>query len=155
MNFVISELDDAASLLPLDYNDAEKGKITKGAALSIKSRALLYMASPLNNLTNDITKWQKAADAAKAVIDLNIYSLFPSYKDQFLRVNSYNSESIWSRPFNYAVSPEYNHDWGGVEQSLYPNGYNGYGQCNPLHNLVKSYEMIRGKLPSDDFAYDP
>ncbi len=155
MNFVVSELDAAASLLPVEYADADKGKITKGAALSAKSRALLYMASPLNNTANDQTKWQKAADAAKAVIDMNKYSLFPSYKDQFLRVNSYNSESIWSRPFNYAVSPEYNNGWGGLEQSLYPNGYNGFGQANPLHNLVESYEMVSGKLPVNDPTYDP
>lgn len=155
MNFAVSEFDAAAALLPVEYSNANKGKITKGAALSAKSRALLYMASPLNNSTNDQTKWQKAADAAKAVIDMNKYSLFPIYKDQFLRVNSYNSESIWSRPFNWAVSPEYNNGWGGVEQSLYPNGYNGFGQANPLHNLVDSYEMLSGKLPANDPTYDP
>jgi starch-binding outer membrane protein, SusD/RagB family len=152
MNFVISELDEAANLLPLEYANADKGKITKGAALSAKSRALLYMASPLNNPSNSSAKWQAAADAAKAVIDLNKYSLFSSYKDQFLRVNSYNSESIWSRPFNYSVDPELG---TGVELSLYPNGYNGFAQCHPLHNLVEAYEMLTGKLPADDPSYDP
>jgi hypothetical protein len=49
------------------------------------------MASPLNNPSNSVEKWQAAADAAKAVIDLNLYSLFPNYKDLFLRKNSYNS----------------------------------------------------------------
>lgn len=153
MSFVISELDEAANLLPLDYDDADKGKITKGAALSAKSRALLYMASPLNNLTNDITKWQAAADAAKAVIDLNQYSLFSSYKDLFLKANSYNSEIIWSRPFNYAVDHELSQ--GGVELSLFPNGYNGYAQAHPLQNLVDEFEMLSGKLPADDPSYDP
>ena len=153
MNFVISELNAAADLLPLEYGDEELGKITKGAALSAKSRALLYMASPLNNPSNDLAKWQAAADAAKAVIDLNIYSLFSSYKDQFLQANSYNSESIWSRPFNFSVDLELNQ--GGLELSLYPNGYNGFAQAHPLQNLVDAFEMLSGKLPADDPSYDP
>ena len=144
MNFVIKELDEAAELLPLTYPNSELGHITKGAAMSIKSRALLYMASPLNNPSNDQTKWQKAADAAKAVIDLNIYSLYPNYKDMFLKENSYNSEAIWSRPFNFSVSYEYY----GIELGQYPNGYGGWANdAAPFHNLVENYEMISGSCP--------
>ena len=150
MNFVISEFDAAAALLPLTYTSSDLGRITKGAALAAKSRALLYVASPLNNPTNSSTKWQAAADAAKAVIDLNQYSLFPDYKSQFLKANSYNSEAIWSRPYNQLVTPE----GVDVEQSEYPNGYNGYGQLNPYQNLVDQYEMTSGKLPKDDPSYD-
>ena len=101
MNFVIKELDEAINLLPLEYAAKDKGRITKGAAMAIKSRALLYAASPLNNPQNDLTKWQKAADAAKAVIDLNEYQLYPDYKKMFLAGNAYNSEMIWERPFNH------------------------------------------------------
>lgn len=151
MNFVVSELDEAAALLPLEYGNDEKGKITKGAALSAKARALLYMASPYNNPANNLAKWQAAADAAKAVIDLNKYSLFDSYKDQFQRVNSYNSESIWSRPFNASVDDEI----FGLEITMYSNGYGGFTGSTPLHNLVESYEMLSGKLPAEDPAYDP
>lgn len=151
MNFVVTELDTAAALLPPTYSGADLGRISKGAALAAKSRALLYMASPLNNSSNSPAKWQAAADAAKAVIDLNQYSLYPDYKGQFLRVNSYNSETIWSRPYNSSVSDEgvYN------ELNLYPNGYNGFGQVHPYQNIVDEFEMVSGKLPKDDPAYDP
>lgn len=153
MNFVITELDAAATLLPLIYPAENLGMITKGAALAAKSRALLYMASPLNNPTNSTTKWQAAADAAKAVIDLNLYSLYPNFKDQFLRVNSYNSEAIWSRSYNYSASPE---NFRGLELAFYPNGYGGWANdCSPLQNLVDEFEMVSGKLPSDDPTYDP
>ena len=152
MNFVITELDAAAALLPTTYPAANLGRITKGAAMAAKSRALLYMASPLNNPTNSSSKWQAAADAAKAVIDLNLYSLYPNYKDQFLRVNSYNSESIWSRPFNISVSDEMNPQ---NELRLFPNGYSGYGQVGVYQNLVDEFEMVSGKLPKDDPTYDP
>lgn len=152
MEFVIAELDDAANLLPPTYTSNALGHITKGAALGIKSRALLYMASPLNNPSNDLAKWQEAADAAKAVIDLSLYSLFPNYKDQFLKQNSYNSEAIWSRPYNFSVSNEY----FGLELGQYPNGYGGWANDNaPYHNLVDEYEMVSGKLPQDDPNYDP
>ncbi len=66
MDFVLSELDEAANLLPLDYNNANKGRITKGTVMAAKARALLYMASPLNNPTNDQTKWQKGGRCCKS-----------------------------------------------------------------------------------------
>jgi hypothetical protein len=151
MNFVITQFDSAAALLPLTYAAKDLGRLTKGAALAAKSRALLYMASPLNNPSNSKEKWQAAADAAKAVVDLNLYSLFPNYKNQFLVENSYNSEAIWTRPYNYSVSPEGTY----LELQLYPNGYSGFGQVAPYQNMVDAFEMISGKLPKDDPAYDP
>lgn len=152
MSFVISELDAAADLLPLTYSDEDLGRVTKGAALAVKSRALLYMASPLNNPTNSTEKWQLAADASKAVIDLNLYSLYPDYKDLFLKKNSYNSEVIWSRPYNYAASPEPS----AVELEQYPNGYGGFGNDGaPYQNVIDEFETATGKLPKDDPAYDP
>ena len=149
MNFVVAELDAAANLLPLEHDNANKGRATKGAALAIKSRALLYMASPLNNPSNNTAKWQAAADAAKAVIDLNKYSLYSSYKNLFLITGAYNSEVIWARPFNNLIYLE-----AYVELYYYPNGYDGYGQIFPLHNLVDAYETLNGKLPEDDPTYD-
>jgi starch-binding outer membrane protein, SusD/RagB family len=150
MNFVIKELDEAIDLLPLDYDAQNQGRITKGAAMAIKSRALLYAASPLNNPSNDQSKWQKAADAAKAVIDLNKYQLYPNYKEMFQADHNYNSEMIWVRPFNHVVDPVTT----GIELRLYPNGFNGFGQIEPLQNLVDQYETLNGKLPAEDPNYD-
>src|SRR5680860_365193 len=83
MAFVISELDASINALPLDYDAADDGRVTKGAAMAIKARALLYAASPLNNPENDLQKWQAAADATKAIIDLNQYALHDDYKVLF------------------------------------------------------------------------
>ncbi len=151
MSFVVSELDEAAALLPLTYDAANQGRVTRGAALALKSRALVYMASPLNNAGNVMSRWQEAAAAAKAVIDLNLYSLYPNYKDLFLKKNSYNPEVIWSRGFDSSVDPQQVR----VELSQYPNGYGGFGQTHPLQNIVDDYEMVSGKLPKDDPAYNP
>ncbi|MCK9413268.1 MAG: RagB/SusD family nutrient uptake outer membrane protein [Prolixibacteraceae bacterium] len=150
MKFVIEDLDAAIAMLPATYPAANLGRITKGAAMSIKSRALLYMASPLNNPANTAAKWQAAADAAKAVIDLNLYSLFNNYGNVFQLANSYNSEIIWSRPYNFQ-----NQNEGVLNETIsFPNGYGGQGQIAPYQNLVDEFEMLSGKLPKDDPTYD-
>lgn len=151
LNFIIKELDEATALLPLSYDAKDKGRVTKGAAMAIKARALLFAASPLNNPSNDLAKWQLASDAAKAVIDLNKYKLYPDYKKMFLATEAYNSEMIWVRPFNHIVDKE----TIGIELRFYPNGFNGYGQIEPLQNLVDQYETLNGKLPAEDPDYDP
>ncbi|HMH22498.1 MAG TPA: RagB/SusD family nutrient uptake outer membrane protein [Puia sp.] len=150
MTFVIAELDAAAALLPSTYAAADQGRITKGAALAIKSRALLYAASPQNNSGNDLTKWQKAADAAKAIIDLNTYSLYPNYKNLFLQFTAYNPEIIWQRPYNNIIDFEL-----AVEVALYPPGSNGRSQLSPIHNIVADYETRNGLLPANDPSFNP
>lgn len=151
MKFVLAEMDKAAQLLPLKHTAANMGRITKGAAMAIKARALLYWASPLNNPSNDKSRWQQASDAAKAVIDLKQYSLFPDYKTVFLASNIYNAEMIWQRPFNLTIENENTF----VELSLFPNGYGGFAQVHPLHNLVEDYETLNGKMVKEDPTYDP
>lgn len=151
MDFILKELDEAIPLLPQTYPSAELGRVSKGVAMSIKARAALYSASPLNNLGNDRQKWQLAADAAKAVIDLNQYKLFHDYRTMFLEENAYNSEMIWQRPYNQLQNAEAVY----VELSLYPNGYNGFAQIHPIQNLVDDYETTNGLLPKDDPTYDP
>ena len=149
MEFALNELDEAINILPLDYDNENKGRVTRGTAMAAKARALLYMASPLNNPGNDLAKWQKAADAAKAVIDLNKYSLYPEYRESYLATALYNSEVIWARLYNNMLYLEFN-----VEQSHMPNGYYGYAHVHPLQNIVDEYEMLSGKLPAEDTSYD-
>ena len=150
LNFLLKDLDEAAGVLPLTYNATNRGRITKGVAMTIKSRALLYAASPLNNPSNDRAKWQKASDAAKTVIDLGLYQLHNNYKNLFLQSAIYNNEIIWQRPFNNLVDFEL-----AVEVALYPPGSNGRAQTSPLHNVVADYETVNGLLPKDDPAYNP
>ena len=121
MNFVFNELDEVIDVLPIDYPASQKGRVTKGAAMAIKARALLYYASPLNNSANVLSRWQDAADAAKEIIDLGIYELYPDYQELFTEAGGYNSEVIWGRPFNNQIDREQR-----IEQLLFPNGVNGF-----------------------------
>src|SRR5690348_4423049 len=90
VDFIVDDADSAAALLPLSYPADELGRATKGAAMALKSRVLLYAASDLYNVnpsgmpetgytgvtaTQRETRWKSAQAAAKAVMDLGIYHL--------------------------------------------------------------------------------
>ena len=145
--YVSAQLDDAASKLPLN-NDGNwaLGRATKGAALALKSRLLLYAASPLYNAGT----WAAAAAAAKAVMDLNKYSLDQNgYAQLFLNPNS--SEIIFERLYFPNTAPHTR-----IELSNGPNGYDGWGGNTPLQNLVDAYPMSNGKAITDATSgYDP
>jgi len=96
INFIVSELDAAAEFLPKTVSSSNAGHASKGAALALKTRVLLFEASPLCNPSADKAAYKKAAAAAKAVIDLKTYSLFPSYKNLFTEMNENSVESIFA-----------------------------------------------------------
>ena len=81
IDFIVEECDTCAKYLPNTYIgmlDDEYGRVTKGFAMAVKSKALLYAASPLFNASADKAKWLKAAKAAQDIIDLNYYRLDPA-----------------------------------------------------------------------------
>jgi starch-binding outer membrane protein, SusD/RagB family len=152
IDFVLTELDAAIDMLPLEYADnSYAGRVTKGAVMAIKARALLFYASPLNNPSNDLPRWQRAAEAAKDVIDLGKYGLYPDYKELFTVKGGYNEEVIWARPFDHILRREVY-----LERRLYPNGSMGHGHIPPIQNLVDDYEMNNGmKINEPGSGYDP
>lgn len=62
---IVKDLDMAASLLPRTWNSADYGRVTKGAAMAVKSRVLLTYASPLFNKNWDGSndRWNAALKA--------------------------------------------------------------------------------------------
>ena len=146
VSFVLSELDKAATLLPVAHTDANFGRATKGAALALKARVLLRAASPFWNTANDRNKWQAAADAAKAVIDLQnngspAYVLDNDYKGLFL--NNRSKEIIFMRIFNDEMRTNF-------DRNSSPNGFNGWSQTSIIQNMVDAYEMADGTMPKED-----
>ncbi|KOS08391.1 carbohydrate-binding protein SusD [Flavobacterium akiainvivens] len=139
MEYVVSELDAAAAVLPTGaINGYGEGRATKGAALALKARLLLYAASPLyNGGSNDTQKWAQAAAAAKAVMDMGTYQLHPDYAETFITQGS-NSEYIFARFYNLGARHY------ALEIAHGPNGYGGWGGNVPLQNLVDDYEMADG-----------
>ena len=155
---ILKDCDEAATVLPISYPADQLGRATKGAALSLKGRMLLYYASPINNVSNEMVRWQMAATASKAVIDLNAYSLYPNYYRLFLD-KAGNSEVIYSskyqRPNRTQQTP-----WKLAMSIQAPDVVGGaWGGFSPTQNLVDAYETKSGKSisdPSSDYnSQDP
>ena len=83
IDFIVSECDECAANLPTTFVgmlDNEYGRVTKGFAMAVKAKALLYAASPLFNASGDSQKWLDAAKAAQALIESGLYRLDPAEK---------------------------------------------------------------------------
>lgn len=149
VEYIVKEIDDWKDQLSTSWkeNAGYEGRLTRGAALAIKARVLLYAASPLHNPSHDIAKWQRAAKASADLISdpvLN-YGLDPDYAAYFRGSNSLTSkESI------YIVRRANTND---LEKNNYPIATSGgkSGVC-PTENLVSAYEYIGAVNPSDPYA---
>ena len=145
VNYITSECDTVIKYLPvsyLDISEAETGRATKGAAMALKARALLYYASPLHNESNDLKRWIDAAQSSKAIIDSAWYQLESNYSN--VVNNEISSELIFERRQPESTS---------FERANFPIGYEGgnTGTC-PTQNLVNAYEMKDTGLPINDPA---
>ncbi|MBA2761283.1 MAG: RagB/SusD family nutrient uptake outer membrane protein [Segetibacter sp.] len=163
VNYVVSELDAIANDLPPNYSGLDYGRITKGACLALKSRVLLYAASPLYNggstATGELIKytaypdanqnrWEKAALAAKAVMNLNEYSLNidnttkPGSGFYKLFISRVNNEFILPRPLPPGKQ---------LEQAFNPRSRGGANfYYYPTQELVDMFPTINGKPITDD-----
>lgn len=129
IDFMVGELDAIKNDLPVRTDDIGidgkqwAGRVTRGAALALKSRILLYAASPLYNgcdlykgqmqnirgeflfpQSKDETKWETAAQAAWDVIELAETGLYDLYKDteqtdEFTRYMS-SYQGVRLKPWN-------------------------------------------------------
>ena len=131
-------LEEAAADLPLSYTGADLGRATKGAALALKTRIYLYTG----NYTN-------AAAAAKSVMDLGVYKLYPNYFDFFQKDGDYSPEDIWSFGYTLTVHQNSLRDILGSQALM-----NGRNILDPTSELVNDYESKNGYYPyTKDPAY--
>lgn len=153
VNFIKAECDSAASVLPVKYADTDLGRATKGAALALKAKVLLYAASDLWNdpswtsgysypelislpAGDRIARWTAAALAAKAVIDLpgTTYGLYTNYRNLFITAQGFQSmEHILVARAGASNS---------FETANYSVGFdNGRSGTTPSQNIVDAYEV--------------
>lgn len=183
VDYILSELDQAEADLDIDhyYGDqvleSDMGRASKVLCMAMRSRLLLYAASPLYNgnkdyvdfknkdgkplmnTTYDATKWERAAAAAKKLIDyaessgkLGLYkkyntngtlNAFLSYRDLFLDV--WNIEWILGRNTNNIAS---------YQRSCTPRLANGYASLGPTQQLIDAYRMEDGSVPITGYLAD-
>lgn len=174
VEYVVSELDKAAAVLPRvpssngQESDIQYGRATVGMALAVKARLLLYAASPLYNgdtemaslknqdgrslinQTYDQQKWKRAADAAKAVIDLGLYSLYkdpgndPVKSYQGVFIQAWNSEQIFNRKGN---------GLGTWDVHCMPRQAGGWCGMGVTQQQVDAYFMSDGKPITNSALY--
>ncbi len=168
---ISKDCDEAAKRLPTEYPASQAGRVTKGTCLALKSRMTLYSASPLwaiagktsarpdissNNTASDPVKWQRAAAAAKAVIDLRnkdgaeVYALEPTLalrQDMFKSTTLQSKEVIWVRMNDFTGQ--------ALDQYIFSNGNGGWSGAAPTQNLVNDYEMNDGLSIRTSPLYNP
>lgn len=138
VTYILKDLADAITGLPNQQTGTNLGRASADAARALKSRVLLYYASPLNNTSNDKTRWQSASDAALDLISGNRYALYSNFHGLFIGEN--NTESIFAKYYSTDVS----HNVGYYSA---PQGSGGLAQRDPSQTLVDAFEMTNGVIP--------
>lgn len=166
IKFITDNCNKAAALLPLTQTGSNYGRVTQGAALALKARVLLYAASDLYNsngswatgyghpeLIGNVggdrpSRWKAAKDAAKAVIDLGVYSMVKptpapgedvakNYAQIFLSLKT--TEDIFVRVFDQATI-----GGQGIDFTNSPGGWGGWGNTDPTSQFADAFEMKDG-----------
>jgi len=144
VEYIINEIDTYKDDLQTDWKThpdnvaRNDGRFELKSALSIKARVLLYAASPLNNPNNDITKWERAAQAAEDVVNIMNYRM-PVNRDYGRYFQSNNASSDAESIFLLRVGVG-----NGLERANYPIATpGGNSGITPTQDLVEAYEYTR------------
>lgn len=139
-DFILSELDAAAAVLPEKYTaSADIGRATKGAALALKSRVALYAG-----------KFDVAIAAAEAVMNSGVYDLDDDYEGLFIK-----SKQIGSHEIIFSISYLVGLRTHRIPQGVNSRNGRGFSSKIPTQALIDSYLCIDG-LPIDESPlYDP
>lgn len=135
--FVYDEFDAAAALLP----NSNENRATQGFAYGMKARFALYGGD-----------YAVARDAAKAVIDLQTYSLDPDYRELFLKAGAGSPELIYFVPQAFEFNVTYNNT---DTRDFIPRNAGGFGAQFPTLEAVHVYECVDGLTIDQSPLYDP
>ncbi|GAB6009582.1 RagB/SusD family nutrient uptake outer membrane protein [Dysgonomonas reticulitermitis] len=165
VEYIVSELDnikDSLRSVPIANVGSEGHVVTAGAAMALKTRVLLYAASPLFNespIENgnayvgyekyDAARWSRAAQAAEDFINdwgpegrYGGYGLMDNFKEVFLNYYGSNSNEVIFHTQGAL-------DRKDVETNNGPVGFSsnakGNGETSPTQNLVDAFPMKDGK----------
>ena len=177
--YILDELEEISEILPASYPGGkmyETGRISKGAALSLRARAALYFKN-----------YEEAEKSANAVIALNKYDLFKvtSLTDEQQKgmdeleslidfgsvgidketfgLGLYSYEALWQGKNGSTKNPEYiltreymndkNYvDWARYQYVRPSQLVRGYSSYEPMQDLVDAYWDIDGKTLREKIA---
>ncbi|MCX6222894.1 MAG: RagB/SusD family nutrient uptake outer membrane protein [Bacteroidia bacterium] len=163
---IVADCDSAIKYLPIAHRDflVQKtsdlvyaggrywGKLDGITMKAVKSNVFLTWASPLFNPGNDITRWDKAAQYAKEVMDfkLNVDNVTGGFKP----ANAIN----WLDPNSPEIvfAARYNSANDAMERMFYPGGFQGNGEVGPTQEFVNTFPMVNGYPITDTRSlYNP
>lgn len=140
VDFILNELDEVAIVLPKSFTGSDVGRATKGAALAIRARTALH---------NE--RWDEAAKSAKAVMDLDVYSLHPDFGELF----SYNGENSKEIIFAFQYLKLQSTSTHNTPRALLSRNAKGHTNKIPTQSLVDSYTCIDGLEIDKSPLFDP
>lgn len=169
--FIARDCDRALGLLPPSWNSTDYGRPTRTSALALKSRTLLYLASPLYNGNTDLDgmidpstgeqlipqqedpeKWKAAADAAFDCLEEARSAGFKlHYSSSGDPVKNY--EEVFTVNWNDEIllgknlGDYWHHMWCSD-----PISYGTPSIFNPTQELVDAYEMENGLAPITGYS---
>lgn len=163
INYIVNECDAIKDSLRLDPMDPNYwGRISKSAALALKSRVLLYAASPLYNgggfeqnenirklnsyLDYNPSRWEIAANAAKDLLNYAAekgLTLQAEFRDVFVTINP--KEVLLANLKAKSANLEQNHGpIGFASPTVISRGY-----TSPTQDLVDAFTDTTGRDISD------
>lgn len=159
---IVKDLDMAATLLPDQWNPANYGRFTRGAALAQKSRVLLTYASPLfnKNWDSDNSRWDAALAAglaAETQLTTDGFGLYGTtakdWANMFLIDNAFCKEAITVQLLASGTSNiKINNGW---EKGLRLVSQGGGGALNAPKEMIDLFPMKNGARPTPANNYDP
>lgn len=120
--------------LPVSYSGADKGRVTRYAAIALKARILLFEG----RFPEVKTETEKL---------LGKFSLYPDYEGLFYAANEGNQEIILD--VQYMLNTREH----AVQYEFLPPSLGGYSQLAPLQELVDNYIATDGKPITESADY--
>lgn len=163
---IAADFDEAASLLPAKWNSENRGRFTSVAALAMKSRVLLYAASPVFNASWDNTggqRWQAALEAGLAAEQAannagygSSVNSIDTWDQMFYNTGIADNEAIILIPknSNNIYSSSYSNKWEGYIRPHAVNSASGAGIPAPKQ-MIDLFPMKDGSRPAEGINYDP
>lgn len=145
--YIVEQCDQAIALLPSVYSGTlvgSRGRATKEAAMALKARVLLYLASPLYNESSNAALWVNAANAAKAAIDDTNYGLYKGSSVDNTYYNIFRVPYVKEVIFASKVTTV-----NTLETRNFPPSLQGNSYTQPSDDLVKAFPMANGKMIAD------
>ena len=128
-NFVIKDLDEAASNLPAEWDEFNRGRATSGAATALKGKVLLFNK-----------QYKEAQKCFETVVNSGKYELYPSYENLFKPGGDASSEMIFAIQNIGGIGQDF-----GMPMCFYMGSRASFGSC--WNNVMAETKFV------DEYEY--